>query len=165
MHPTGDQERVGSIPAGSGNILSWRLIMKYFLQSFFLFKNGSCQFLAKECTQVLVNQLEDWACPGKVWRGKLTVLNMTLMGWLGCKTSTQSVNRPYEIYTVCHSVFGSTLFAILFLILNWNPYLHQVDSELEQSTRNWGMRGLMTQRSSCDQFAVAKYDNFLLDIQ
>ena len=25
--PTGDQEVAGSIPAGSGNILSWRLIM------------------------------------------------------------------------------------------------------------------------------------------
>ena len=37
-----------------GNILSWRLIMKYFLQSFSpfrWFKKGSCQFLAKECAQ------------------------------------------------------------------------------------------------------------------
>ena len=32
--PTGDQEVAGSIPAGPGIILSWRLIMKYFLQSF-----------------------------------------------------------------------------------------------------------------------------------
>ena len=31
---TGDQEVIGSIPAKSGNILSWRWIMKYFLQSF-----------------------------------------------------------------------------------------------------------------------------------
>ena len=36
-HPTGDQEVTGLIPAESGNILSWRLIMKYFLQSFFHF--------------------------------------------------------------------------------------------------------------------------------
>ena len=28
---TGDQKVVGTIPTGSGNILSWRLIMKYFL--------------------------------------------------------------------------------------------------------------------------------------
>ena len=37
-----------------GNILSWRLIMKYFLRSFspfHCFKKGSCQFLAKECAQ------------------------------------------------------------------------------------------------------------------
>ena len=29
--PTGDQEVAGSTPAEVGNILSWRLIMKYFL--------------------------------------------------------------------------------------------------------------------------------------
>ena len=43
-HPTGDQEVVGLIPAVSNNILLWRLIMKYFLQSFspiHFFKMGS----------------------------------------------------------------------------------------------------------------------------
>ena len=32
--PTGDQEVAGSTPAEVGNILSWRLITKYFLRSF-----------------------------------------------------------------------------------------------------------------------------------
>ena len=32
--PAGDQEVPGLIPAGCGNILCWRLIMKYFLRSF-----------------------------------------------------------------------------------------------------------------------------------
>ena len=53
-HPTGDQEVAGSTPAEVGNILSWRLIMKYFLRSFSpfrWFKKGSCQFLEKECAQ------------------------------------------------------------------------------------------------------------------
>ena len=48
--PTEDQEFAGSTPAEVGNILSWRLIMKYFLRSFSpfrWFKKGSCQFLAK----------------------------------------------------------------------------------------------------------------------
>ena len=50
--PTGDQEVAGSTPAEVGNILSWRLIIKYFLRSSFRwFKKGSCQFLAKECAQ------------------------------------------------------------------------------------------------------------------
>ena len=52
--PTGDQEVAGSTPAEVGNILSWRLIMKYFLRSFSpfrWFKKGSCQFLAKGCAQ------------------------------------------------------------------------------------------------------------------
>ena len=54
------------IPARSCNILSRRLITKYFLRSFSpfcWFKKGSCQFLAKECAQVLANCLEDYACP------------------------------------------------------------------------------------------------------
>ena len=33
--PTGDQEVAGSTPHHVGNILSWRLIMKYFLRSFY----------------------------------------------------------------------------------------------------------------------------------
>ena len=52
--PTGDQEVAGSTPAEVGNILSWRLIMKYFLRSFSpfrWFKKGRCQFLAKEWAQ------------------------------------------------------------------------------------------------------------------
>ena len=36
--PTGDQEVAGSTPAKVGNILSWRLIMKYFLRSFSPFR-------------------------------------------------------------------------------------------------------------------------------
>ena len=52
--PTGDQEVTSSTPAEVGNILSWRLIMKYFLRTFSpfrWFKKGSCQFLAEECAQ------------------------------------------------------------------------------------------------------------------
>ena len=55
MHrPTGDQEVAGSTSTEVGNILSWRLIMKYFLRSFSpfrWFKKGSCQFLAREYAQ------------------------------------------------------------------------------------------------------------------
>ena len=56
---TGNQEVTGSVPARSGNILSWRLIMKYFLWSFSpfcCFKKGSCQFLATKSKQILVNR-------------------------------------------------------------------------------------------------------------
>ena len=59
--PTSDHEVAGSISAGSGNILSWGLIMKYFLRSFTPFrwlKKGSYQILVKECAQVLVNRLK-----------------------------------------------------------------------------------------------------------
>ena len=58
--PTGNQEVAGSTLAEVGNILSWRLIMKYFLRSFShfcWFKKGSCQFLAKECAQYWLTTL------------------------------------------------------------------------------------------------------------
>ena len=45
--PTDDQEVMGSIPAGSDNIITWRSIIKYYLQSFSpfrCFKKRSCQF-------------------------------------------------------------------------------------------------------------------------
>ena len=38
FRPTGDQEVAGSTPAEVGNILSWRLIMKYFVRSFSPFR-------------------------------------------------------------------------------------------------------------------------------
>ena len=44
----------GFDPRRVGNIISWRLIMRYFLRSFSpfrCFKKGSCQFLEKECAQ------------------------------------------------------------------------------------------------------------------
>ena len=36
--PTGDQEAAGWTPAEIGNILSWRLIVKYFLRPFSPFR-------------------------------------------------------------------------------------------------------------------------------
>ena len=58
---------------GSGNILSRRLIMKYFLwlfSPFCGFKKGSCLFLLKECAQVLVKHLRGVSL--ELWLGKLT---------------------------------------------------------------------------------------------
>ena len=45
------------------------------------------------CT-ILVNCLEDKACPVKVCLGKLTALDMTPLGLLGRKTSTQTFCFP-----------------------------------------------------------------------
>ena len=35
-------------------------------------------------------RMEDYACPVKVWLGKQTALDMTPLGWLGRKISTQT---------------------------------------------------------------------------
>ena len=70
---------------------------KYFLRLFSpfrWFKKDCCLFLVKECAQVLVNDFdEDYACPGKSVSGKLTTLDITLMGWLCRKTWTQTKQK------------------------------------------------------------------------
>ena len=52
---TGDQDVLGSIPAGFGNILSWDLIMKYFqaILSLLLIQEGHLSFRQK-------NVHKDW---------------------------------------------------------------------------------------------------------
>ena len=59
--PTGDQEVVGSTPAEVGNILSWRLVMKYFLRSFSLplIQEGQLSVSGERMCTILVNHLED----------------------------------------------------------------------------------------------------------
>ena len=51
---TGDQEVMGSIPSGSGNILSWRLIMKCFYgHSFPMIQEGQLSVSGKRlCTSM-----------------------------------------------------------------------------------------------------------------
>ena len=60
--PTGDQEVAGSTLAEVGNILSWRLIMKYFLWAFFslpLIQEGQLSVSGERMCTILVNRLED----------------------------------------------------------------------------------------------------------
>ena len=61
--PTRDQKVTGSIPPGSGNILSCRLIMQYFLRPFFslpLIQEGLLSASGrKNVHKILVNRLED----------------------------------------------------------------------------------------------------------
>ena len=60
--PTGDQEVAGSTPAEVGNILSWRLIMKYFstvILSLPLIQEGQLSVSGESMCTILVNHLED----------------------------------------------------------------------------------------------------------
>ena len=61
--PTGDQEVVGSIPAGSDNILSWRLIEIFskVILSLPLIQEGQLSVSGKKYAQILVNWLVDKA--------------------------------------------------------------------------------------------------------
>ena len=60
--PTGDQEVAGSTPAEVGNILSWRLIMKYFstvILSLPRIQEGQLSVSGERICTKLVNCLED----------------------------------------------------------------------------------------------------------
>ena len=60
------------------------------------------------CT-LLVNRLEDQACPVNVWLGKLTALDMTTLGWLGRKTSTQTNKHILTHQGSNYSIFWKIL--------------------------------------------------------
>ena len=55
-----------------------------------LIQEGQLSVSGERMCTILVNRLEDYACPVNVWLGKLTALDMTPLGWLGRKTSTQT---------------------------------------------------------------------------
>ena len=58
-----------------------------------LIQEGQLLVSGERMCTILVNRLEDLACPVNVWLGKLTALDMTPLGWLGRKTSTQTNKR------------------------------------------------------------------------
>ena len=60
-------------------------IFSTVILSLLLIQEGQLSVSGKRMCTILVNRLEDYACPVNVWLGKLTPL-----GWLGLKTSTQT---------------------------------------------------------------------------
>ena len=74
---------------------SWNIFYGHSLP---LIQEGQLSVSGERMCLLLVNRLEDKACPVNVWLGKLTALNMTPLGWLGRKTSTQT-NKLQVILT------------------------------------------------------------------
>ena len=73
--PTGDQDVAGSTPRMVGNILSWRFDQDMFstvILSLPLIQEGQLSVSGERMWTILVNRLEDLACPIKAWLGKLT---------------------------------------------------------------------------------------------
>ena len=62
-----------------------------------LIQEGQLSVSGERMCTILVNRFEDWACPVNVWLGKLTALDMTPLGWLGRKISTQTKLITYSI--------------------------------------------------------------------
>ena len=71
-------------------------IFSTVILSLALIQDGQLSVSNERIHTILVNRLEDWACPVNVWLGKLTALDMTPLGWLGRKTSTQTKTEIYE---------------------------------------------------------------------
>ena len=67
----------------------YHYLITYLLLTYLLTFSGE-----RMCT-ILVNRWEDYACPVNVWLGNLTALDMTPLGWLGRKTSTQTSKLTY----------------------------------------------------------------------
>ena len=75
----------------TGNILLWRLIMKYFLWSFSPAdsRKAGVSFWRKNVHKYWSTTLRIKPAQDKVWLGKLTVLNMTPLGWSACQIWAQ----------------------------------------------------------------------------
>ena len=78
--PTGDQEIAGSTSAEVGNILIDHEMFSTVILSLPLIQEGQLSVSGERMCTILVNRLEDLACPIKVWLGKLTALDMTPLG-------------------------------------------------------------------------------------
>ena len=79
-------------PRRVGNILSWRFdheIFSIVILSLLLIQEGQLSVSGKRIWTILDNHLEELACPVQVMLGELIALDMTLLGRLGHKTSTQ----------------------------------------------------------------------------
>ena len=84
-----------------------------------LFQEGQLSVSGERMCTILVNRIEDYACPVNVWLGKLTALDMTPLGWLGRKTSTQTNNGIHwkrEIFFLFYCLHANARF--------WRHKLH-----------------------------------------
>ena len=88
-----------------------------------LIHEGQLSVSGERMCIILVNRLEDEACPVNEWLGKFTALDMTPLGWLGHKTSTQtnktpvvySTDRSKTVVPVLVLLFGALWFILLVL--------------------------------------------------
>ena len=65
-------------------------IFSTVILSLLLIQEGQLSVSGERICTIVINCLEDEACPVKVWLGKLTMLNMTPLDCLGRKTSIQT---------------------------------------------------------------------------
>ena len=91
-------------------------IFSTVILSLLLIQEGQLSVSGERMCTILVNCLEDQACPVNMWLGKLTALDMTPLGWLGRKTSTQIMSDSDYPLISCPLCKSKTLWDI-FMIL------------------------------------------------
>ena len=89
-----------------------------------LIQEGQLSVSGERMCTILVNRLEDKACPVNVWLGKLTALDMTPLGWLGRKTSTQT--NKIQISWLLVKPTDMDLHCLLLSMCNYINNLDQV---------------------------------------
>ena len=112
----------GFNPCWVGNILSWRFdhdIFSTVFLSLFLIQEGQLSVYGERMCAVLVNRLEDWVYPVKVWFGKPTMLKMTPISWLGRKTSTQT-STPSPLWKGVYSKRKAFALTVSHFLCNYN---------------------------------------------
>ena len=82
---------------------SWNIFYGHSLPS-----AGQLSVSGERICTILVNHLEDWACPVNLWLGKLTALDMIPLGWLGRKTS----NLHYQPKSTREQLIFELLFSL-----------------------------------------------------
>ena len=76
--PTGDKEVMGLTATWSATFVHGdHEIFSLVILSLQLIQEGQLSVSGKRMFTILVNHLEDYACPAKVWLGKLSMLDMT----------------------------------------------------------------------------------------
>ena len=115
--PTGDQEGRG-FNTRRGRQHSFveidHEIFSTVILSLPLIQEGQLSVSGERLCTILVNRLEDQACPVNVWLGKLTALDMTPLGCLGRKTSTQTkvIYSSLQIHLLSFKALALTIFEI-----------------------------------------------------
>ena len=103
-------EGCGFDPAGSATffhgIWSWNIFHGHSLLP--LIQEGHLSSSGERICTILINRLEDYACPVEVWLGKLNALDITPLGWLGLETSIQTIQRRIRNR---HMTFINTIFS------------------------------------------------------
>ena len=82
-HSTGDQEVFGFDPPPNRQYSFVEIDHEIFstvILSLPLIQEGQLSVSGERMCTILVNRLEDYTCPVKVWLGKLTALDMTPLG-------------------------------------------------------------------------------------